>query len=82
MDELEEAIECMCANLKKKGITGEEAEKGEDREKEGESASSSFIVKNALAYYGAFFARVQKAGGGIGERIPQSGTWKISQKAL
>ncbi len=50
MDELEEAIECMCANLKKKGITGEEAEKGEDREKEGESASSSFIVKNALAY--------------------------------
>ena len=40
----------MCANLKKKGITGEKAEKGEDREKEGESASSSFIVKNALAY--------------------------------
>ena len=50
MDELEEAIECMCANLKKKGITGEEEEKGESKEKEGESASSSFIVKNALAY--------------------------------
>lgn len=49
MDELEEAIGCMCANLKKKGITGEE-EQAELREKEGESASSSFIVKNALTY--------------------------------
>ena len=50
MDELEEAIECMCTNLKKKGITGEEKDRDETKEKEGESASSSFIVKNALAY--------------------------------
>ena len=31
---------------------------------------------------GAFFARVQKTGWGIGERIPQSGAWKIDQKVL
>jgi len=49
MDELEEAIDAMCKNLKKKGITGEEPEKGEEKEP-GESASSSFIVKNALHY--------------------------------
>jgi len=57
MDELEEAIETMCANLKKMGITGDEADEnknsqenpsGEDGRKE--SASSSFIVKNALTY--------------------------------
>lgn len=53
MDELEEAISVMCANLKKKGITGDEDERaGEENEeeKEHESASSSFIVKNALDY--------------------------------
>lgn len=49
MDELEEAIDTMCKNLKKKGITGEEPEKSGERE-QGESASSSFIVKNALHY--------------------------------
>lgn len=58
MDELEEAISAMCANLKKKGITGEEenasAENPEGQsaseEDKKESASSSFIVKNALTY--------------------------------
>lgn len=52
MDELEEAIGVMCANLKKKGITGEESgeEALQEEEKEHESASSSFIVKNALNY--------------------------------
>lgn len=54
MDELEEAIGAMCSNLKKKGITGEaecQAEQpGEEKEQEHESASSSFIVKNALKY--------------------------------
>lgn len=47
MDEIEEAISVMCENLKRKGITGEtEEESGEKQER----ASSSFIVKNALAY--------------------------------
>ena len=62
MDELEEAIEAMCSNLKKKGITGDEVEPEEipaeneddqdqaDEDGKKESASSSFIVKNALAY--------------------------------
>ena len=58
MDELEEAISAMCANLKKKGITGEEetvsSENSEGQaaadEDKKESASSSFIVKNALTY--------------------------------
>lgn len=67
MDELEEAIQTMCSNLKKKGITGEEVhtasadmmempESGdaqgerEDVAEETQSASSSFIVKNALKY--------------------------------
>ncbi len=47
MDELEEAINIMCENLKKKGITGEEEPEAEEKE---ERASSSFIVKNALNY--------------------------------
>lgn len=59
MDELEEAIGAMCTNLQKKGITGEEPDEvpGDDEESlsqsedgKKESASSSFIVKNALAY--------------------------------
>lgn len=52
MAELEEAISVMCENLKKKGITGESAaeEPAGNREKTQESASSSFIVKNALSY--------------------------------
>ena len=54
MDELEEAIGVMCANLKKKGITGEEDSEAALEENESgakkESASGSFIVKNALAY--------------------------------
>lgn len=45
MDEIEEAITVMCANLAKKGITGEE-----NKEEPEISASSSFIVKNALEY--------------------------------
>ncbi len=49
MDELEEAIETMCRNLKKKGITGEDM-KGNGEKEHSESASSSFIVKNALRY--------------------------------
>ena len=49
MSELEESISVMCENLKKKDITGEEP--GE--EEEHESASSSFIVKNALDYISA-----------------------------
>ncbi len=47
MDELEEAIDIMCENLKRKGITGEEHVEFEDKS---ESASGSFIVKNALTY--------------------------------
>ena len=58
MDDLEEAISAMCANLKKKAITGEEetasSENSEGQaaadEDKKESASSSFIVKNALTY--------------------------------
>jgi len=50
MSELEEAIEVMCRNLKKKGITGEEPETAETAENHAESASGAFIVKNALAY--------------------------------
>ena len=58
MDELEEAISGMGANLKKKAITGEEetasSENSEGQaaadEDKKESASSSFIVKNALTY--------------------------------
>lgn len=66
MDELEEAIGTMCANLKKKGITGEETKETSSKDAETcpseetdgsacdgarkESASSSFIVKNALTY--------------------------------
>lgn len=60
MEELEEAISTMCANLKKKGITGEGEDvhavdgasspaDGEEASKH-ESVSSSFIVKNALKY--------------------------------
>ena len=63
---IEEAIDVMCANLKKKGITGEETETvgterasdqelSEDDKKE--SASSSFIVKNALAYIEESYAQ-------------------------
>lgn len=44
MKELEEAIETMVANLKKKNILG--TEEGAEHE----SVASSFIVKNALAY--------------------------------
>ena len=54
MDELEEAIGKMCGNLKRKGITGDEPKRdpqdGEAAEAHKESASSSFIVKNALTY--------------------------------
>ena len=58
MDEREESISAMCANLKKKAITGEEetasSENSEGQaaadEDKKESASSSFIVKNALTY--------------------------------
>ena len=50
MSELEEAIEVMCRNLKKKGITGEKPEAAEEVENHAESASGAFIVKNALAY--------------------------------
>ena len=51
MDELQEAIGAMCENLKKKGIDGDKAvEDGETAAQEHESASSSFIVKNAMAY--------------------------------
>ena len=54
MDELEEAIGKMCGNLKRKGFTGDEPKRdpqdGEAAEAHKESASSSFIVKNALTY--------------------------------
>ena len=54
MDELEEAIGKMCGNLKRKGITGDEPKRDpqdeEAAEAHKESASSSFIVKNALTY--------------------------------
>ena len=50
MSELEEAIDTMCKNLQKKGITGEETESKEEIEKRVESASGAFIVKNAMSY--------------------------------
>lgn len=53
MEELEEAIDTMCENLRKKNIseeqTKESVQEGET-EKESETNSSSFIVKNALSY--------------------------------
>ncbi len=49
MDEIEEAIEVMRANLQKKGNFGDSEPKDEAEESK-ESSSSSFIVKNALAY--------------------------------
>ena len=42
MDEIEEAVQVMAENLKKRNITGEEDES--------ENTAGSFIVKNALAY--------------------------------
>ncbi|MEG0962531.1 MAG: response regulator [Lachnospiraceae bacterium] len=48
MDELEEAIDIMCANLKKKNILPEQEEVAKDEVHE--SPASSFIVKNALTY--------------------------------
>lgn len=45
MEELEEAIEKMCSNLKKKNIMGEDGQ-GQNHE----NTASSFIVKNALEY--------------------------------
>ncbi len=58
MEELEEAIEKMCANLKKKHILGEDGESpgreratGKDIENPGrENAASSFLVKTAMDY--------------------------------
>lgn len=47
MEELEEAIETMCQNLKRKHIYGEDEEK---KAKVHEAAANSFIVKNAIAY--------------------------------
>ena len=46
------------------------------------SASALCFVHVRQPESGAFFARVQKTGWGIGERIPQSGAWKIDQKVL
>lgn len=55
MGELEEAIEKMCENLKKKGLTGDKPEPASAGSSEEEDLSQgndsgSFIVKNALAY--------------------------------
>lgn len=51
MEELEEAISAMCGNLKNKGILGDEPSEEGNKEAIGhESASSSFIVKNAMSY--------------------------------
>lgn len=49
MQELKEAIGTMCDNLKQKGIEGVSEESGSETVQR-ESASSSFIVKNALTY--------------------------------
>ena len=50
MSELEEAIDTMCKNLKRKGITGETKETEEDLENRLSNASGAFIVRNALSY--------------------------------
>lgn len=52
MDELEEAIDTMCSNLKKKNILPESGKENTDKEEaqEHEVNASSFIVKNALHY--------------------------------
>ncbi len=51
MDELEEAIETMCANLKRKNILSDSAQESEEKEaQEHETTASSFIVKNAMHY--------------------------------
>ena len=47
MSEIEEAIETMCKNLKRKNIVSDQES---IKAKEHESASGSFIVKNALQY--------------------------------
>lgn len=73
MDELEESISIMCENLKRKGITGEEVQTMKERSEEAgdadgtkgarneadsdESASGSFIVKNAMAYIEANYTK-------------------------
>lgn len=52
MDELEEAIDTMCTNLKKKNILPESEKSDTEKEEvqEHEANASSFIVKNALHY--------------------------------
>lgn len=51
MDELEEAIDTMCANLKQKNILSDADMEERTEEAQGhESMASSFIVKNALHY--------------------------------
>lgn len=50
MEELEEALEVMVHNLKKKGITGEAAQGGTAVPERGENAAGSFIVNKALEY--------------------------------
>ena len=52
MEELEEAIGKMCSNLKRRNISGDEGT-GESHE----TAASSFIVKNALAYIQGNYSR-------------------------
>lgn len=51
MEELEEAIDTMCGNLKSKNILPDlEPEEEQEETQENESTASSFIVKNALHY--------------------------------
>lgn len=51
LEEIEEAIQCMCANLKAKNILPNDTKhKSEDIDSKSESIASSFIVSNAIKY--------------------------------
>lgn len=58
MEEIEEAITVMTQRLKEKDIQGDSVLK--ETEEEGESAASSFIVKNALTYMRENYAQKLK----------------------
>lgn len=50
MEELEEAINTMCGNLRSKNILPDSEQEEQEETQENESTASSFIVKNALHY--------------------------------
>lgn len=57
MEELQEAVRVMAANLKRKGITGQEEKEPASAVPEQESAAGSFTVNRALAYMKENYSR-------------------------